>query len=72
MVYHGRGAGAGWPPMHPLNRVTSMGVTKEVFAGRFIWVEAGVMDPSGGGPFLAAERQKAAPARPAVDVFAAG
>ncbi|OHV22969.1 acyl-CoA dehydrogenase [Parafrankia soli] len=45
---------------------------QEVLAGRFIWVEAGVMDPSGEGPFLAAERQKAAPARPAVDVFAAG
>jgi hypothetical protein len=29
---------------------------QQVLAGRFAWAEAGVLDPSGGGPFLAADR----------------
>jgi len=29
---------------------------QQVLGGRFDWLEAGVLDPSGGGPFLAADR----------------
>ena len=32
---------------------------QRVLAGDFSWVEAGVMDPSGGGPFLASDRPAA-------------
>jgi hypothetical protein len=32
------------------------GAARQVLSGEFSWLEAGVLDPSGGGPFLAAAR----------------
>jgi alkylation response protein AidB-like acyl-CoA dehydrogenase len=36
-------------------------LAQEVLAGRYVWAESGVLDPSGDGPFLAAQRQPAVP-----------
>ncbi|MBX6391745.1 MAG: acyl-CoA dehydrogenase family protein [Frankia sp.] len=33
-------------------------LAQQVLGGRFTWAESGILDPSGGGPFLAAERRR--------------
>ncbi|MBL7628061.1 acyl-CoA dehydrogenase family protein [Frankia nepalensis] len=46
-------------------------LAQQVLADRFSWAESGVLDPSGDGPFLAAERGSENARRSAADLLAA-